>query len=45
MASDGIMVTNERTEFIAIGAEGEAIDVTGYLSYFEKRVFYCFKCI
>lgn len=39
MASDGIMVTNERTEFIAIGAEGEAIDVTGYLSYFEKRVF------
>lgn len=39
MASDGIMVTNERTEFIAIGAQGEAIDLTGYLSYFEKRVF------
>ena len=39
MAPDGIMVTNERTEFIAIGAEGEAIDVAPYLSYFEKRVF------
>lgn len=39
MASDGIMVTNERTQFIAIGADGEAIDVTGYLSYFEHRVF------
>ncbi len=39
MQSDGIIVTNERTEFNAIGAEGEALDVTGYLSYFEKRVF------
>lgn len=39
MSSDGVLVTNERTEFNAIGAEGEAIDATGYLSYFEKRVF------
>ena len=39
MASDGIMVTNETTEFHAIGAEGQAIDVTGYLKYFENRIF------
>lgn len=39
MASDGILVTNERTEFNAIGAEGQALDATGYLQYFEKRVF------
>ena len=39
MAPDGILVTNERTEFVAIGAEGEALDATGYLQYFEKRVF------
>lgn len=39
MESDGILVTNERTEFNAIGAEGQALDATGYLNYFEKRVF------
>lgn len=39
MAPDGVLVTNERTSFVAIGAEGEALDATGYLSYFEKRVF------
>jgi hypothetical protein len=39
LASDGILVTNERTEFDAIGAEGTALDATGYLNYFEKRVF------
>lgn len=39
MAPDGILVTNERTEFHAIGAEGEALDATGYLNYFEKRCF------
>lgn len=39
MASDGIIVTNERTDFKSIGAEGQAIDVSNYLSYFEKRVF------
>lgn len=39
MANDGVLVTNERTEFKAIGAEGEALDATGYLTYFENRVF------
>jgi hypothetical protein len=39
MAPDGILVTNERTEFVAVGAEGEALDATGYLTYFEKRAF------
>ena len=39
MASDGVMVTNESTDFKAIGAEGQALDATGYLSYFERRVF------
>lgn len=38
LASDGILVTNEATEFKSIGAEGEALDATGYLQYFEKRV-------
>lgn len=39
MPSDGIIVTNERTEFNSIGAEGEAINLQPYLSYFENRVF------
>lgn len=39
MSPDGMMVTNERTSFHAIGAEGEALDATGYLTYFEKRAF------
>ena len=39
MSLDGMIITNERTEIHAIGAEGEALDATGYLSYFEKRVF------
>lgn len=39
MPSDGVIVTNERTEFNAIGAEGEAINLQPYLSYFENRVF------
>lgn len=39
MQNDGIIITNERTDFKSIGAEGEAIDVSSYLSYFEKRVF------
>ena len=36
---DGMLVTTEATEIKAVGAEGNALDVTGYLSYFEKRVF------
>lgn len=39
MALDGIVFTNERTEIKSIGAEGEALDATNYLTYFEKRVF------
>lgn len=39
MPMDGIIVTNERTQFLAIGAEGKAIDLSPYLSYYEKRVF------
>jgi hypothetical protein len=39
MTLDGSIVTNEKTEIKAIGAEGEALDASAYLSYFEKRVF------
>lgn len=39
LSNDGILITNERTEFNAIGAEGEALDAYKYLSYFEARVF------
>lgn len=39
MELDGCIVTNERTKISAVGAEGTALDATGYLSYFEKRVF------
>lgn len=39
MPMDGIIVTNERTQFLSIGAEGKAIDLSPYLSYYEKRVF------
>lgn len=36
---DGAFVTNERTQIKAIGVEGHALDASGYLEYFEKRVF------
>lgn len=39
MDMDGCLITNERTAVTSIGAEGEALDATGYLNYFEKRVF------
>ncbi len=39
MSMDGVIVTNERTQVKAIGAEGEALDASNYLLYFEKRVF------
>ena len=39
MSMDGIIVTNERTSFYAIGADNKAIDLSVYLNYFEKRVF------
>ena len=39
LANDGVLVTNERTQFLSVGAEGVALDATGYLNYFEHRVF------
>lgn len=39
LANDGVLVTNERTQFLSIGAEGEALNAVGYLNYFEHRVF------
>ena len=39
MSMDGMLVTNERTQFYVIGADGQAIDISPYLSYYEKRVF------
>lgn len=39
MPMDGTFVTNERVSMEAVGAQGNALDTTGYLSYFEKRAF------
>lgn len=39
MQMDGTIVTNEKTQIKAIGAEGVALDASDYLEYFEKRVF------
>ena len=39
MPLDGTIITSERTEFKAIGAEGSALNVQPYLNYFESRVF------
>lgn len=39
MPLDGTIITNEKSEFKAIGAEGVALNVTPYLEYFENRVF------
>ena len=39
LTDDGMIITNERTAFNAIGAEGEALDASKYLAYFEARVF------
>lgn len=36
---DGIVITNERTNIKAIGAEGTALNAEGYLRYFEDRCF------
>lgn len=38
MPTEGSIVTPERHKIVAIGAEGEALDVEKYLQYFEKRV-------
>ena len=39
MPLDGIIITNEKTSFQAIGSDGEAIELGDYLAYFENRVF------
>ena len=39
LSDDGLMITNEATEFKTIGAEGQALDASSYLKYFEARVF------
>lgn len=39
LSDDGILITNEKTNLEAIGAEGNALDASSYLSYFENRVF------
>lgn len=39
IAMDAMIITNERTQIKAIGAEGHALDASGYLDYFERRVF------
>lgn len=39
MPMDGVIVTNEKTQIKAIGAEGQALDASNYLMYFERRVF------
>lgn len=39
MSEDGMLVTNEKVNISAIGAESNALDMEKYLSYFEKRVF------
>ena len=36
---DGVLITTERVNLDMIGADGNAIDMTPYLSYFENRVF------
>ncbi len=38
MPTEGSIVTPERHDITTIGAEGKALDATGYLEYFEKRV-------
>lgn len=39
MQDDGMLVTNEKVNITAIGAESSALNMESYLSYFEKRVF------
>jgi hypothetical protein len=38
MPSEGGIVTTERHEIVAIGAEGRALDAKNYLDHFKKRV-------
>ena len=36
---DGVLITTERVKLDMIGAQGNAVDMGPYLSYFENRVF------
>lgn len=38
MSYESMVVTNEKTEIKAVGAEGTALNAEGYLKYFEERV-------
>jgi hypothetical protein len=38
MPTEGSIVTPERHEIVALGAEGKAMDASNYLKYFERRV-------
>lgn len=38
MSYESMVITNEKTEIKAIGAEGTALNAEGYLKYFEERV-------
>jgi len=38
MPTEGSIVTPERHEITNLGAQGKALEATGYLEYFEKRV-------
>jgi SPP1 gp7 family putative phage head morphogenesis protein len=39
MPAEGMLVTDERAEISAIGAEGRAMNAEAYLNYFKKRVY------
>lgn len=39
MSYESMLITNEKSEIKAIGAEGTALNAEGYLKYFEQRVF------
>lgn len=39
MTYESMIITNEKTDIKAIGAEGTALSAEGYLKYFEERVF------
>lgn len=39
MTYESMIITNEKTDIKAVGAEGTALNAEGYLKYFEERVF------
>ena len=42
--NDGVIITNERTNILSIGADGEALNIKPYLEYMEQRVFTALNC-